>query len=78
MNCSPRRDRLGPEILRLSTSGRIARSASLFVGSTSVCVTKVHSAGHSCSRLSQGACVRGQADWLPCISARRTRFYSRA
>ena len=40
MNSSQRRDRLGPEILRSSTRGRMARSASLFVGSASGRVTK--------------------------------------
>ena len=53
MNSSPRRERVGPEIFRLSTIPRRACSAALLVGCTSGRWMKVHRAGHSRSKLAQ-------------------------
>jgi len=58
MNSSPRRDRVGPEILRLITSARMACSAELLVGGTSGLARKVHSKGSSLSSLAQLLAVR--------------------
>ena len=52
-NSSPRLERVGPEILRLRTSARSARSASLFVGATAASSKKVQSAGYNLSRLAR-------------------------
>ena len=58
MNSSPRRERVGPVILRLSTSVRMACSEELLVGGTSGSASKVHSAGSSLSSLAQVLAVR--------------------
>ena len=49
MKSSLRRERVDPEILRLSTIPRSACSAALLVGFTPGCVMNPHSAGHTLS-----------------------------
>ena len=74
MKRSQRRERAGPEILRLTTMARSTPSASLLVGATSVWCRNVHSEVHDLSSCAQVAAVRRHAVCaVPCSSARRMR-----
>ena len=53
-----RRERVGPEILRLSTMLRIACAAALLLGDRAGFVVKVHSADHNFRMLAQVLAVR--------------------
>ena len=67
---SPRSERVGPEILRLSTMLRSACSAALLVGTRAAFVVKVHSAGHNFRMLAQVLAVRVQRFcWAPLSNA---------
>lgn len=68
-NCCPRIERVGPLILRLSTTVRSACSAALLVGSTPGWRTKVHSETSCASRLAQVCAVRRQPERVPRSSA---------
>jgi len=59
MKRSPRRERVGPEILRLTTMARSARSASLLVGATSARRRNVHSEIQDLRSCAQGTYSRG-------------------
>ena len=74
MKRSPRRERVGPEILRLTTMARSARSASLLVGATSGRRRNVYGEVQDLRSCVQVPAVRRHAACsAPCSNARRRR-----